>query len=111
MRFRASLFLLPARLSMTFPQEFARRITPNCSLSSLAITQDALRRLQSVVEGIRASASATVLFLSGSRADTALAADAVAYEMSRDLVRIDLAAVVSKYIGETEKNLDRLVTA
>jgi AAA+ superfamily predicted ATPase len=96
---------------MTFPQDFARRITPSCSLSGLAVTPAALESLQSVVDGIGASATATVLFLSGSRAATALAAEAVAYEMGRDLVRIDLAAVVSKYIGETEKNLDRLVAA
>ena len=96
---------------MTFPQEFGLRITPNCSLSSLAVTPDALGRLQSVVAGMGASAPATVLFLSGRRADSALAAEAVAHEMGRDLVRIDLATVVSKYIGETEKNLDRLVAA
>jgi hypothetical protein len=96
---------------MTFPQEFGRRITPNCSLSSLAIPPDALGRLQSVVDGMRASAPATILLLSGSRTDPALAAEAVAYEMDRDLVRIDLATVVSKYIGETEKNLDRLLAA
>jgi hypothetical protein len=97
--------------SMTFPQEFGRRISPSRSLSSLAVTPDVLGRLQSVVDGIGASAPATILFLSGRRADSALAAEAVAYEMGRDLVRIDLAAVVSKYIGETEKNLDRLLGA
>lgn len=96
---------------MTFPQEFGRRISPSRSLSSLAVTPDVLGRLQSVVDGIGASAPATILFFSGRRADSALAAEAVAYEMGRDLVRIDLAAVVSKYIGETEKNLDRLVAA
>jgi SpoVK/Ycf46/Vps4 family AAA+-type ATPase len=96
---------------MTFPQEFARRIKPRYSLSGLTVSPDALGRLQSVVDGTGASATATALFLSGSRVATALAAEAVAYEMGRDLVRIDLAAVVSKYIGETEKNLDRLVSA
>lgn len=35
------------------------------------------------------------------------AARAFAAESGRDLYRIDLAAVVSKYIGETEKNLKR----
>ena len=32
-------------------------------------------------------------------------------ELGLDLFRIDLSAVVSKYIGETEKNLDRIFTA
>jgi hypothetical protein len=34
-----------------------------------------------------------------------MAAEAVAAELDQDLFRIDLSAVVSKYIGETEKNL------
>jgi hypothetical protein len=34
-----------------------------------------------------------------------MAAEAVAYTLRQDLYRVDLSAVVSKYIGETEKNL------
>ncbi|HET8606915.1 MAG TPA: ATP-binding protein [Gaiellaceae bacterium] len=34
-----------------------------------------------------------------------MAAEAIANELRQDLYRIDLSAVVSKYIGETEKNL------
>jgi SpoVK/Ycf46/Vps4 family AAA+-type ATPase len=37
-----------------------------------------------------------------------LAAEAVARELGLDVLRVDLASVVSKYIGETEKNLDAL---
>lgn len=37
-----------------------------------------------------------------------LAARLVAAELKLDLYRVDLAAVVSKYIGETERNLSRL---
>jgi AAA+ superfamily predicted ATPase len=33
------------------------------------------------------------------------AAEAIAHELGQDLYRIDLSAVVSKYVGETEKNL------
>ncbi len=35
------------------------------------------------------------------------AAEAIARELGQDLYRIDLSAVVSKYVGETEKNLAR----
>ena len=35
-------------------------------------------------------------------------ARALAHELRRDLYRVDLAALISKYIGETEKNLQRL---
>jgi len=36
------------------------------------------------------------------------AAERVAAELGRDLLRVDLDAVVGKYIGETETNLDRV---
>jgi len=36
------------------------------------------------------------------------AAEVLARELGRELYRVDLAQVVSKYIGETEKNLERL---
>ena len=40
-----------------------------------------------------------------------LAAEVLANELRLDLYRIDLSAVVSKYIGETEKNLRRVFDA
>jgi SpoVK/Ycf46/Vps4 family AAA+-type ATPase len=40
-----------------------------------------------------------------------MAAEVIANALALDLYRIDLAQVVSKYIGETEKNLDRVFTA
>ncbi len=40
-----------------------------------------------------------------------MAAEVVANELNLDLYRIDLSSVVSKYIGETEKNLRRIFDA
>ncbi|WP_406253878.1 ATP-binding protein [Streptomyces chartreusis] len=40
-----------------------------------------------------------------------MAAEVLAGELHLDLYRINLAGVVSKYIGETEKNLDRIFAA
>ncbi len=40
-----------------------------------------------------------------------MAAGVIARELQLDLYKIDLSQVVSKYIGETEKNLDRIFTA
>jgi SpoVK/Ycf46/Vps4 family AAA+-type ATPase len=40
-----------------------------------------------------------------------MAAEALAAELRQDLYRIDLSAVVSKWIGETEKNLARVFDA
>lgn len=37
-----------------------------------------------------------------------MAAEVVDDELKLDLYRVDLAAVVSKWIGETERNLERL---
>ena len=40
-----------------------------------------------------------------------MAAQVLAAELGLDLFRVDLATVVSKYIGETEKNLERIFAA
>jgi hypothetical protein len=49
-----------------------------------------------------------VLFGGGSGTGKTLAAEVLAGELGLDLYEIDLATVVSKYIGETEKNLRRI---
>ena len=53
----------------------------------------------------------TALFAGESGTGKTLAAEIIAGELGLDLYRIDLAATVSKYIGETEKNLRRLFDA
>lgn len=51
------------------------------------------------------------LFAGESGTGKTLAAEAIANEAGLDLYRVDLATLVSKYIGETEKNLKRLFDA
>ncbi|MBW4505774.1 MAG: ATP-binding protein [Scytonematopsis contorta HA4267-MV1] len=53
----------------------------------------------------------SALFAGGSGTGKTLAADVLAQALKLDLYRIDLSAVVSKYIGETEKNLGRVFDA
>ncbi len=53
----------------------------------------------------------TALFAGESGTGKTMAAEVVAGELGLDLYRIDLSSVVSKYIGETEKNLRRLFDA
>ncbi len=53
----------------------------------------------------------TALFAGPSGTGKTMAAEIIANELALDLYRIDLSGVVSKYIGETEKNLDRIFTA
>jgi hypothetical protein len=50
----------------------------------------------------------TALFVGPSGTGKTMGAEVLAYELSLDLYRIDLAGVVSKYIGETEKNISRI---
>jgi hypothetical protein len=53
----------------------------------------------------------SVLFSGESGTGKTMAAEVLAHELRMNLYRIDLSAVVSKYIGETEKNLGRLFDA
>ena len=53
----------------------------------------------------------SALFAGDSGTGKTMAAEVLANDLRLDLYRIDLSAVVSKYIGETEKNLRRLFDA
>jgi hypothetical protein len=50
----------------------------------------------------------SALFAGPSGTGKTMAAEVVAAELALDLYKIDLSGVVSKYIGETEKNLERI---
>ena len=51
------------------------------------------------------------LFAGSAGSGKTMAAEVIANDLGLDLYRIDLSQVVSKYIGETEKNLDRIFAA
>ncbi|MGE5657441.1 MAG: ATP-binding protein [Actinomycetota bacterium] len=53
----------------------------------------------------------SALFAGASGTGKTMAADVMAKELRLDLYRIDLSSVISKYIGETEKNLRRVFDA
>jgi SpoVK/Ycf46/Vps4 family AAA+-type ATPase len=50
----------------------------------------------------------TVLFAGPPGTGKTMAAEIIAGELGLDLYKIDLSTIVSKYIGETEKNLERI---
>src|SRR4051812_21901824 len=52
-----------------------------------------------------------VLFAGESGTGKTMAAQVLAAELGLEIFRVDLATTVSKYIGETEKNLDRIIGA
>jgi hypothetical protein len=90
---------------------FAKHVGPAVPVSGLAISPVVRQQLTSVVGAMKTAApttTATTVLLTGASADSAAAAQAVAHDMGRQLYRVDLNTVVSKYIGETEKNLNAL---
>ncbi len=50
------------------------------------------------------------LFAGDSGTGKTMSAEVIAGELGLDLYRVDLATVVDKYVGETEKNLERIFT-
>jgi hypothetical protein len=52
-----------------------------------------------------------VLFAGPSGTGKTMAAEIIAVDLGLELYKIDLSSMVSKYIGETEKNLDRVFSA
>ena len=55
--------------------------------------------------------STITLFSGPTGKGKAMTAEVLARELKLDLYRVDLSAVISKYIGETEKNLKRVFAA
>jgi hypothetical protein len=60
--------------------------------------------------GSASSAGVRALFTGPSGTGKSLAARLLAAALGKDLYRLELSAVVNKYLGETEKNLDRVLT-
>ncbi len=116
--------LTEARLGM---DELGRRIEPAAGWHDLVLAERQVRVLREVVAHVRQRATVhqewgfaqtlrrglgvTALFAGGSGTGKTLAAEVMAKELGLDLFVIDLSQVVSKYIGETEKNLRRVFDA
>ena len=105
----------------------ARRIEPRFDWSDIVLPDDALAQLRELSDRVAVrdrvldewgfgpvlgrDTGTTALFAGPSGTGKTMAADVLAHELGLPLYAIDLAGVVSKYIGETEKNLDRLFDA
>jgi len=77
-------------------------------LTRCIVRADAATQLGPLLNG-RLSPGVKALFIGASGTGKTLAAQWLADRLARPLVRVDLASVVSKYIGETEKNLSQLL--
>ena len=77
--------------------------------AKIDITTTTRKSLQKIAtDASKSTARVAVLFAGQNHASKVAAAEALADQTSRPLLRVDLSAVVSKYIGETEKNLRRI---
>lgn len=80
------------------------------TIASLARLEDPAlpeRRL-ALLRTVAAQRAGAVLLTGPAGTGKTLAAEVIAATIGRDLMRVDLGRVVSRHIGETEKNLDRL---
>lgn len=102
----------------------ARKLQPRYSWNDIVLPEDQIRLLHEIVNTVRqrprvldewgigrklaASRGVTILFAGPPGTGKTMAAEVMASELGLDLYKIDLSTVVSKYIGETEKNLERI---
>jgi hypothetical protein len=118
--------LLTAGRALTSPQvgRFAIRIEPRYSWTDIMLPDEKAQQLRNIAAwmkhrrqvhqdwGFGAKLSRgkglNVLFTGPSGTGKTMAAEVLAGELSLDLYQIDLSSVVSKYIGETEKNLSAI---
>jgi hypothetical protein len=97
--------------------EWDRLIVPVETLEQLRELCERVARRKHVIDDwgfghrIQYGLSPTALFYGASGTGKTMAAAVVARALELDLYRVNLAGVVSKYIGETEKNLDRIFAA
>jgi SpoVK/Ycf46/Vps4 family AAA+-type ATPase len=107
--------------------ELAQRIEPAATWDDLVLPQRALETLKQLAVHVRQRARVygtwgfarkgarglgiSALFAGPSGTGKTMAAEVLAGELQLDLYRVDLSRVVSKYIGETEKNLRRIFDA
>ena len=108
-------------------EDLAQRIECGACWEDLVLPEMQLQTLQAIVAHVRQRSKVyerwgfagkggrglgiSALFAGASGTGKTTAAEAIAKELNLDLYRIDLSSVVSKYIGETEKNLRRVFDA
>jgi hypothetical protein len=108
-------------------EDLAQRIAPAAGWDDLVLPESHEQMLRQMVAQVRhrmlvyeswgfsdkgrRGLGVSALFSGESGTGKTLAAEVVAHELNLDVYRIDLSAVVSKYIGETEKNLRQVFDA
>jgi hypothetical protein len=101
-----------------------QKIDTRYGWSDLVLPPDRMQQLREITDGIKyrglvldewgfgqklsLGKGPAALFAGSSGTGKTMAAEVIAGELGLDLYKIDLSAVVSKFIGETEKNLARI---
>lgn len=104
--------------------ELSLKITPLYNWDDIVLPHDTIAQLREVCNQVRSrnivysdwgfdkklsyGKGLNILFTGPSGTGKTMATEIIARELSIDLYKIDLSSVVSKYIGETEKNLNRI---
>jgi SpoVK/Ycf46/Vps4 family AAA+-type ATPase len=104
----------------------ARQIEPKYTWNDIVLPSDQLAQLTQVCNQVKyqhivygnwgferklsLGKGVNMLFSGSPGTGKTMAAEVIANDLQLDLYKIDLSQVVSKYIGETEKNLDRIFT-
>jgi SpoVK/Ycf46/Vps4 family AAA+-type ATPase len=107
--------------------DLVQRITPRATWDDLILPEQQKSSLQEIARHVRQNSKVyksrgfaakssrglgiNALFTGESGTGKTMACGALANELNLDLYRIDLSQVVSKYIGETEKNLSLIFAA
>ncbi|MEV7281587.1 ATP-binding protein [Streptomyces sp. NPDC093111] len=102
----------------------ARRVSPEVGFADLVLPEEPLRELHELTARARhrdrvlgtwrlrtgggRGRGIVALFAGESGTGKTLGAEVVAGELGLDLYVVDLSSVVDKYVGETEKNLERI---
>ncbi len=87
----------------------ASKIVPNATAEELDLAGPELAIVKRLMTRRSKSApGATALFAGAKGTGKSRAAEVIASQTGKELYRIDLSKVVSKYVGETEKNLARI---
>lgn len=104
----------------------AREIEPRYSWNDIILPDNEKNILHEIVNTVRcrpqvlddwgvgkkltASSGVTILFAGPPGTGKTMAAEVIAAELGLSLYKIELSTIVSKYIGETEKNLEQIFT-
>ena len=121
------LFAAARSLSGRELVRLTRKIEPRQSWSDLVLPPDQLAQLSEITTQARLRPKVfgewgfgrklsngkglSALFVGPPGTGKTMAAEVIAGELRLDLYKIDLSQVISKYIGESEKNLDRVFRA